>query len=363
MKKLKFTRLNLMQLFIAISSMVVLVSCGSDDTVVVVDDPIDFAALNSKITEAEALIASTEEGTAAGQYTRGSQAVLQGVIDAAKVVADDETSTQTAVDNTVIALQAGIDVYNSGIIEAIDPTNLVGHWPFSAGSGTTALDYSGNGFDGTFRTGHVDMGAGTASWGTDRYGNANSALVVDLGAWVEVPYNAALNPTAMTVSIWVNVTEINDNNRFLGLRSWLGYKFQLQGANKAFFTAAVTPAHTGPIYDRDTDPPLNVNEWYHLAVTFVDGEMTFYIDGTLTQTWTDTPGTMAPVTDHSLAIGVGSSRYADTDVNYGDETHADYHVIPAAWGGYFRGSLDELRIYKTALSATQIQSIYDVEKP
>jgi hypothetical protein len=40
-----------------------------------------------------------------------------------------------------------------------------------------------------------------------------------------------------------------------------------------------------------------------------------------------------------------------------------YHVIPAAWGGYLHGSLDEVRIYKVALTATQVTSIYDLEKP
>lgn len=349
MKKLKFTNVGTLLLLVAISSMVVLSSCKEDPAPVVVD----FSALDAKITEAETLISTTEEGTAAGQYSRGSQAVLQTAIDAAKIVADDTESTQTAVDNTVIALQAAIDVYNGSIIEAIDPDNLVGHWTFDEGDGTTVADYSGNGFDGTFKTGHASFGGGTPAWGTDRYGNANHALSVNEGAFVEVPYNASLNPATITISVWVNAAEILENNRFLGLHSWNGYKFQLQSANKSFFTINSSDG----IYDNDTDPALNVEEWYHLAVTFGDGEMVFYIDGTETNRVVRT-GTAMPVTGHNLAIGVGSSQYADTDTNYDVDK-----IIPAAWGGYFHGLIDELRIYKTVLTPTQIESIYNLEKP
>lgn len=361
MKKLKFTKLSSLLLFVAIASMVIVSSCSEDEPAPVL---VDFNMLNASITVAEGLIATTDEGLAEGQYPAGSQATLQTSIDLAKTVANNTESTQTEVDNSTIAIQASSEVYEASVIIPIDPTNLIGHWQFNDGAGSTVEDFSGNGFDGTFRTGHTDMGGGTAGWGTDRYGNANSALVVDNGAWVEVPYNAALNPAKISISIWVNTTATNDNNRFLGLQSWLGYKFQLQGANKAFFTGAVTPAHTGAIYDKDTDPALPENEWIHLAVTFGDGEMVFYIDGTETARHDVTPAAdMATITGHNLAIGVGSSRYADTDANYGDDTHADFHVIPAAWGGYFRGSLDELRIYKAILSPTQIMSIYTLEKP
>ncbi len=360
MKKLKFAKFSSLLLIVAISGMVVINSCKEDDEPV----PVVFGPLNAKITEADDLIATTEEGTAEGQYPRGSQDILQGAIDLAQAVADNTSSTQTQVDNAVIALQAAIDTYKASVIEAIDPDNLVGHWPFSEGSGTSTADYSGNDFDGTFKTGHADMGAGTPTWGTDRYGNDNSAVMFDKGSWIEVPYNASLNPKAITISVWVNVTEIRESNRFLGLQSWLGYKFQLQSANKSFFTAAVAPAHTGAIYDKDTDPALPIDEWIHLAVSFGGGEMVFYIDGTESNRIEILPvADMATITGHNLAIGVGSSRYADTDANYGDEAHPDYHIIPVAWGGYFNGLLDELRIYKAVLSPSQITSIYNLEKP
>ena len=63
---------------------------------------------------------------------------------------------------------------------------------------------------------------------------------------------------------------------------------------------------------------------------------------------------------HNLVIGQDfpPDQYAATDANF--ETD---QKIPLAWGGYFHGALDEVRMYKTVLSDTQIQSIYDREKP
>jgi Concanavalin A-like lectin/glucanases superfamily len=360
MEKLKFTKLSSLLLIMAIAGMVVLNGCKEDP--VVAPTPADFTALVNKIVEAESLIATTTEGTDVGEYEIGAKVELQKVIGDAKVVVASETTDQSAVDNTVIALQAAIDTYGTKLIEAIDPATLVGYWKFDEGVGTRIADASGNNFDGIFDIGRVNWGAGEPVWADDRNGNAGKAIAFDNGAWIKVPYNTAINPAQMTISIWVNAAVIDANNRFLGLRSWLGFKFQLQSANKAFFTAAMSPEHTGDIWDRDTDPVLNTNQWYHLVVSTGGGEMVFYINGTETRRWTDTPGDLATVTDHDLAIGVGSSRYADTDVNYGDVNHADYHVIPEAWGGYFRGSLDELRIYNTVLTGPQVKSIYDDEK-
>ncbi len=357
MKKLKFTKVGSLLLFVAIASMAVISGCKDDPVVV----PTDFTALNAKITEAETLISSTEEGIADGQYPVGSQKTLQDAIDGAKAVAADDTSDQTAVDNTVISLQEKMDVYSASIIEVIDPTpSLVGHWKFDEGTGTTAADASSNGFNGTFQTGHSELGGGSASWGTDRFGNANKALVVDKGAWVEVPYNAALNPAEITVSLWVNATVLG--GRFMGLQSWIGYKFEIPDHGRPFFTVATDPDND-VIINEDAAVAINAGEWIHLAVTYGGGEMVFYIDGDMARTVPDLSGDIATVSGHNLAIGVETSRFADTDVNYGDKLHEDYHIIPAVWASIYNGSLDELRIYKAVLSPAQIATIFESENP
>ena len=341
---------------IALLSLGVISSCGDDDGPDVA--PVDFSALNAKITEAEGWISSTEEGTADGQYLRGSQAILQDAIDLAKTVADDENSTQTAVDNTVIGLQSAIDTYEGSVVEPIDPDNLVGHWQFNEGSGTTVADFSGNSFDGEFKTGHANWGTGTPAWAEDRYGNAGGALYFEKGANVEVPYNVALNPPNISISLWLKADVVDPiwaNNYMVAMNRWNGYKFQLQDSPKAFFT--VNPAENPREYiNKDNaSPVLTLGEWWHVVVTFGNGHMIFYLDGEMVKDWDDTPGTVISLSGDPVNLVFGQDLPTD---RYLDE-EGDFFVD---WGGYFIGALDEIRIYKSVLTAAQVQSIYELEK-
>ncbi len=346
MKKMKLGLFTL--ILMLVSTTIIFNSCKEDEPIVVTK-----AALQTAINGANTLIASSVEGTAEGQYLRGSIAVFQAVIDAAQVVYDNADATQSEVDNTVISIQAATTVFNSNMVEAIAPESLMAHWTFDDGAGTTLTDFSGNNFDGTLLDGSGTWGGGLPTWTTDRYGNAGGALMFNEGAHVNIPYNTALNPQTLSISVWVNAAEILENNRFMGLHSWNGFKFQLQSANKPFFTIAASEG----IYDRDTDPGLDINTWYHLVVTFGGGKMTFYVNGSETQVWDNTPGTAVTVSDHDLVFGQGSSKYAEVDTNYDVDK-----IIPKAWGGYYHGALDEVRIYNTVLSAAQVQSIYELEK-
>lgn len=344
------TRIGLFTvILLMVASTFMLDSCKKDKD----EDVVVKTALETAITNANALLASTSEGFADGQYLPGSQATFQAVITAAQVVFNDDNATQTEVDNTVIALAAATVAYNANIVAAIAPEALVGHWTFDDGSGTTLTDYSGNEFDGTLMDGSATWLGGLPTWTTDRYGNAGGALMFDDGAHVVIPYNTALNPTTLSISLWVNAAEILENNRFIGLHSWLGYKFQLQSANKAFFTISTSDG----IYDRDTDPPLDIDTWYHITVTFGGGNMTFYVNGTETQVWDNTPGTAEPNSGNDLVFGQDTDVYAADDTNYDVDK-----IIPLAWGGFFHGAMDEVRMYNTVLTAAQVLAIYNLEK-
>lgn len=350
MKKLKFIQFMLIAL--VTGSLVFFSACGDDDDDDVVT--VNKTALSAKIQEAQDLLDNTVEGTADGQYMPGSKTPLQTAVDLAKTVNSNADATQVQVDNTVVALNQAIAAYQASVVVPIAPADLVGHWTFDDGAGTTLTDFSGNNFHGTLMSGANTWGGGLPVWSTDRYGNDGQALMFNQGAYVSIPNNLAFSPQNITISLWLNAAEVLENNRFIGLHSWNGYKFQLQSTNKAFFTIATTDG----IYDRDTDPPLEVNEWYHLAVTFGGGNTTFYVDGTQTQVWDNTPGNALPVSGNALVFGRDSDVYAADDSNYDNDL-----IIPLAWGGYLHGKMDEVRIYKTVLSASQIQAIYTLEKP
>jgi hypothetical protein len=334
--------------------------CSKDDpTVVVVKTD-----LQASITEANTLLTTTIEGVAAGNYQRGSQTTLKNAISIAQVINDLAEVSQETVTGANANLQAGITVYKAKIIVAIDPGNLVGHWTFdeitAATAGTAVKDYSGNSRNGSIKAGHTSFNAGGAGvlpvLATDRYGNAGKALLLDKGANVEIPYNSAFNQASMSFSVWIKLAEVR-NNRFIGLYSWIGYKFEVQDGNRPFLSMG----HTGGTYDRDAAVAIGQGAWYHLVSTYVAGSMKFYINGVLVKSWADTPNaaaTISPVYNLVLGCDFPTDKYAATATNFDTD-----HIIPAEWGGYLHGYLDEVRIYKTALTASQVTSIYDLEKP
>jgi hypothetical protein len=318
----------------------------------------------ASITEAETLLNTTIEGVAAGNYQRGAQDDLQDAINIAQVIADLPEVKQSTVTGANANLQAAIDVYMAQVIQPIDAANLVGHWTFdeiaSTAAGTAVKDYSGNARNGTIKAGHTYFNAGGAgvlpTLTSDRYGNAGKALSMDKGSNVEIPYNAAFNSPAMSFTAWIKLGEVR-NNRFVGLHSWVGYKFEVQDGNRPFLSMG----HSGGTYDRDATVVIGQGAWYHLAATYTAGKMVFYVNGIMVKTWEDTPNAAAALTTaYNLVLGCDfpTDQYAATTTNFDVDKK-----IPAEWGGYLHGSLDEVRLYKTALTGAQVTSIYDLEKP
>jgi hypothetical protein len=354
----KFKIIQLFMIALLMGSFVMFTSCDDDDDDVVTVDKTQLAA---KITEAEALIETTTEGMGEGQYQPGAKANLQDVIDLSQTLHDNADATQTQVDNAVVALNAAIDAYKARLVTPIAPESLVGHWTFDEGSGTQAMDFSGKSFHGTLKAGHANWGAGFPLWVADRYGNANQALQFTDGANVEIPFNSQLNPSqAISISLWMKADQTETpwaNNYMVSLNRWNGYKLQLQDAPKVFFTLKALDAGEEKYHDRDNESPtINLGEWYHVTVTYKNGEMAFYLDGTLVKLWDNTPGT--PIQLES-PVGLTIGQDLPTDIYSTDDTSPFF----VDWGGYFRGVLDEVRIYNTALSATQVSSIYNLEKP
>jgi hypothetical protein len=365
--KTKF-RIPVMLFLAAMLCALAIVSCKDDEDPL---PPTDLTALQASITAATDRLSATVEGRADGQFSTDARTTLQAAIDAAQAVVDNTETTQEQADAAKVSLDTALTTYNEAEITPVAPEALVAWWSFDEGTGTTAADGSDNGFDGTFVAAHEDWGGGLPEWAEDRAGTAGKALHFGTtGGSVEVAYATALNPTdAITVSAWVKSDVIKRGNRFLGLQSWIAYKFELQEGNYPFFSMG----YDGGTYDKDAKVPLPNEEWHHVAVTFsaADGKMIFYIDGEMTVTEENLTNTGMSISENPYNLVIGqdfpTDKYFIGDPGEGEEfndpTSPNYHVIPLVWGGHFEGSLDELRIYNTALSATQVEGLYDRERP
>ena len=349
------TKIKLMLSLVMILAVGFIASCSDDDDG---GSNANKETLIASIAEAEDLLTTTEEGTSDGQYLVGSQADLQAAVMAAATVAADDDASQTEVNNANVNLQAAITTYEGKIITPIAPANLMAHWKFDEGTGTTAGDATTNNLDGTFKTGHAFWGAGNPTWTTDRYGNANSAIYFNSGANIEVPYNTKLNPDNITISLWMKQdvnTPILNNQYMVAMNRWNGYKFNMQDSPKSFFTVNPQENPGSHINEDNADPVLTQGSWYHLAVTFGGGHMKFYVNGVMTRDW-EHAGTILDISANPINLTIGQDLPTDKYL----ATEGDFYVN---WGGYFKGILDEVRIYNTVLTDTQVTTLYNIEKP
>ncbi len=333
-----------------------LIRCGSDSVVV----PVNNLNLSKSITSAIKLLIGSAEGVAGGNYKRGARSALITSITNAQAVYASKTATQTEIDQANSDLNNAITVFKSQIVVEIDPVNLVAQYTFDAipvsSLGVIVTDNSGLGHDGEVNTGSLYWGGAVPTTILDRYGVDSRALHYNRGANIQVPYTAAINPAAMTLSCWFNIdvsSPLRDNQYLISLNRSAG--FQVVYRSNQTVNMSLNLAETpGTKVTGDAGVTMTPGTWYHLVITFGDGHLRFYVNGALTRDITQA-GTIIKNGAVDLCFGqdIPTASYGLTpsDPNYvGD-------------GGYLSGSLDEVRIYKTVLSPAQISAIYSLEKP
>lgn len=294
------------------------------------------------------------EGQDIGQFPRQARVELKKAIDMGASVSSG-TFTQQEVDNALANLRRAATAFNARRIEEIAPESLVAKWLFNGNT----LDATSNKHDGVLMSGIIGTAASHSDGGvkpvptTDRFGTAGNAYLFENGAYIEVPYSAALNPEQISISLWINPKQSAADNYLLSLNKWNGFKFQLQNENFLFMTLKTGAA----TYDRDSNPgKMIVGEWHHAVVTAGNGAITFYVDGVQTRTESASGSAFRLATPVNLAIGQILPKGI---LNFTDSS-SPYYFSNAA---FFTGSMDDIRYYNKALSSEEVAKIYNNEKP
>jgi hypothetical protein len=206
------------------------------------------------------------------------------------------------------------------------PSGLVGAWGFNEGSGTTMADVSGNGNTARFANG--------VSWVAGRYGSAVSLDGVD--DYLPVPNSASLDVSgsALTLSAWLNPASISGDSVVLG-KFWnltmsspyYQYGLELDGGTVPHFYVGTAGGLTGAAMGS----ALPHGQWSHLAVVFNGTQAQFYVNGTLVAT--------RPLTASITAQGNQLRIGADANTQQ-----------------FYKSAIDDLRIYKRALTASEVQA-------
>jgi hypothetical protein len=210
----------------------------------------------------------------------------------------------------------------AGVAAAATDANLVGWWKFDDGIGTTAVDSAG-GNNGTLINGPMWIGEALSFDGTNDY--------------VEINDSAALHITnTITIAAWVkrDVPGIRHNVMAKHTLSspYNGLYMVIDQANLAGFGLTI-----GGTWKQCGGAPVNTGIWYHLAGTYDGTQMKFFVDGNFISS-TPASGSLA-VNSNNLYIGRAA---------LGFET-----------GYFFDGAIDDVRIYNCALSADEIQQLYN----
>jgi hypothetical protein len=196
----------------------------------------------------------------------------------------------------------------------------VAAYAFDETGGTTAVDASGNGRAGTVRSG---------TWSASGY--YGGALSFNgTSTWVSIADHASLDlTTGMTLEAWVKPSALSGWRTVImkeasGTQSYTLYAHDNAPRPAVYVHGATSESSvTG-------SSGLTLNVWTHLAATFDGGMLRLYVNGVEVGTRTASQ----PIAPSANPLKIGGN---------------------AIWGEYFRGLIDEVRIYNRALGRDEIQ--------
>jgi hypothetical protein len=202
----------------------------------------------------------------------------------------------------------------------------IAHWQLDETSGLTAMDSVG-GHHGTLANGPI--------WSA---GKLNGGLQFDgIDDHINVPHNNDLSlTTSFTLSAWIKSVGLQAGTAY----TLIGKGISINNYNYRFATWGdeINLGYTiGGVWKETITSGINLktNTWYHVAVSFnaTGNQVTYYLNGVdiLKATM---PGPPTEISTSFLTIGRSSS------------------------GKYWNGILDDVRIYKSALSAAEISELF-----
>jgi sialidase-1 len=238
-----------------------------------------------------------------------------------------QISAPTA-STTVIGLE-----YEGGAVDARDEIRFASFneqylgWHNSAGPSTTDVSRH-----------HSDANVlGGASVGAGRFGGG---LVMDgVNDYVRIPYNKAqlVGAGDFTWSAWINYGSSTANQAIL----WLGGmgttapQVWLRGepANHRLIATMTTVNGTKSI---SSTSAYNDQSWHHVVLERTGGQLLMFVDGAQVATGPDVAGSVSETVSFQFQVG--------------ERLDGAFH---------FAGTLDEVRVYSRALSATELTALQD----
>ncbi|CAN7170234.1 LamG domain-containing protein [Massilia sp. LjRoot122] len=244
------------------------------------------------------------------------------------IVSNTGVVTPATTDVTV-TLTARISKGTASAVKSFAVTvrkagGLLAHYPFDG----NLLDASGAAAPGSVVGNRLDVAGGSIGYEAGAKGNA---AVFNGASGIRLP-NGLITTNNYTVALWLKPAQLTPfTTTFFGARtadSWIsllpmGHEF-VNGASMLWSGTAW--------YDAGLGMNLPVGRWSHLAFTVRNGAVNVYVDGVRRFSGSNFPNVFT-TTSGVFALGV----------NW--------------WDTPYKGSMDELRIYGSALSDADVAAL------
>ena len=215
-----------------------------------------------------------------------------------------------------------IDSVNIVVEQKIPIQGLITYWPFNG----NANDESGNGNDGTafggvtYVSGKIDQAAKFDGL-NDYIRNSNPPVLQVLGS-------------VFSISFWLK-PEGNQNSGVIDIGQETKETWEIAHSNQLIgFTQNWNRAQGTEAFPHHISTPLNI--WSYVTLIYNNKHLDMYLNGT-------------------VAVG---GNFNNNPIIDGDEW-LEIGVNAAAADEYYKGQIDEIRIYNRALNTNEIMALYN----
>ena len=234
----------------------------------------------------------------------------------------------------------------------IETSNLVAYWPFSGSLKDSLSTTTGVATGTSFTTGVEGQGL---------QGAANGYVISDVPAAVKALHS-------FTITTWYNMAEntngvvalvdiVNSQNFWGDFDMFLENPPNSTTANLKVHVWNTAGSTTGvDAWEGDYVIDDAFNQWNQVSVTYDDASSTVTVYYNGASVGTNTQAGFAPLNWTASTQMVFGTLQFQTNPSLTSATTSQ------SWANYLTGKMDQVRIYDTALSGSELSALYNLEK-
>jgi hypothetical protein len=194
-----------------------------------------------------------------------------------------------------------------------------------------------------------------ATFAAGKVGQAFSLDGVDDGISILKSSNLNMGAGDFSIDAWVKFTQTGSSFIFLNYAGVPYYGLQINDNRAGVIFrpgVAITVGANDPYVAADGTTSLNDGQWHHLVGVRSGATALIYVDGVLEGSATNA----LVLSVEGGSVNTGGCQYARIGATNTDTGHCTSQSVIQ---GHFPGLIDEVEIFNRALSAVEIQAIYN----